>query len=134
MLHSRVCAVVTAGSCLAHLWFALENQHGLWLNLFMFAMVAVCIPCSLHIWRHRRVSALHKVMASALVMAALHAFLLLAAGPSGHSHATRAAAAAGTATSAAGTSLAIIAVEITTAMLAATVVARLRVRRALAPS
>ncbi|QCB97827.1 hypothetical protein E5206_13630 [Arthrobacter sp. PAMC25564] len=128
MLHSRVCAVVTAGSCLAHLWFALGNQHGPWLSLLMLAMVAVCVPCSLHIWRHRRVSALRKVMVSASVMAALHAFLLLTAGPSGHSHTTTAAAAAGTATAAAGASLAIIAVEITTAMFAATVVARLRVR------
>lgn len=92
----------------------------------MLAMVAVCLPCSLHLWRHSRVSTLHKVMASALIMAVLHAFLLLAAGSSDHGHATSPRAVVGTATSAAAASLAIIGVEITTALVAATLVARLR--------
>lgn len=126
MVHSRLCAAVTAASCLVHLWLAVENHHALWLNMVMLGMVAVCLPCSLHIWRHGRVSALYKVMASALAMTVLHAFLLLAAGPSGHSHATSAQAVVGTATSAAAASLAIIGVEITTALVAATLVARLR--------
>ncbi|WP_426997241.1 hypothetical protein [Pseudarthrobacter sp. N5] len=61
-------------------------------------------------------------------MTVLHTFLLLAAGPPDHSHATSAGAVAGTATSAATASLAIIAVEITTALVAGTLVARLRLR------
>jgi hypothetical protein len=135
MFHSRMCAAVTAGSCLLHLWLVAGNHHALWLNLSMLAMVAVCLPCSVHIWRHVRVGALRRVMASALAMALLHAVLLLAAGPAGHSHGTVAAvgaaaiagteAFAGTA-AAASASLGVIALEITTALLAATLVARLR--------
>ena len=48
-LHSRICAAVTAASCLAHLWLVAGNQHGTWLNLLMLAMVAVCLPCAVHI-------------------------------------------------------------------------------------
>jgi Kef-type K+ transport system membrane component KefB len=128
MLHSRICAAVTAASCLGHLWLAVGNHHPLWLNVAMVAMVAVCLPCSLHIWRHGRVRALHRVIGCALAMAVLHALLVLGAGPSGHAHAASAGAGAGTSTSAAAVSLAVIAVEITTALLAATLVARLRAR------
>jgi hypothetical protein len=64
-------------------------------------------------------------MASALAMTGVHAVLLLGAGPQGHiSHA--AAPVPGAATSGAGAMLAIIAVEVATAMLAATLLARLR--------
>jgi hypothetical protein len=141
MLHSRMCAAVTAGSCLLHLWLVAGNHHALWLNLSMLAMVAVCLPCSVHIWRHVRVGTLHRVMASALAMALLHAVLLLAAGPSSHSHGTAAAvgaaaisgteavagiAAVAETAAAASASLGVIALEITTALLAATLVARLR--------
>jgi hypothetical protein len=128
MLHSRMCAAVTAASCLGHLWLAVGNHHPLWLNVAMVAMVAVCLPCSLHIWRHGRVGALHRVMGCALAMAVLHAMLVLGAGPSGHAHAASAGGVPGAATSAAAVSLAVIAVEITTALLAATLVARLRAR------
>jgi hypothetical protein len=126
-----MCAAVVAGSCLLHLWLVAGNHHALWLNLSMLAMVAVCLPCSVHIWRHVRVGALHRVMASALAMALLHAVLLLAAGPASHNHGTAAtvagtAAVAGTNSSAAAASLGVIALEITTALLAATLVARLR--------
>ena len=72
---------MTAASCLAHLWLAAGNQHGTWLNLLMLAMVAVCLPCAVHIWRHGRASALRQVMASALAMTGVHAVLLLGAGP-----------------------------------------------------
>jgi hypothetical protein len=98
----------------------------------MLAMVAVCLPCSLHIWRHRRTSAVHKVMASALAMAVLHAVLLPSAGSSGHSHAMSAHAVTGRAASAAEASLAVIALEIATALVAATLLARLRRQTAVA--
>ena len=132
LFHSRMCAAVTAVSCVAHLWLAAGNHHGPWLSMLMLAMVAVCRPCSLHLWRHRRAGAVHKVMASALAMALLHAVLLLSAGSPGHSHGTAARAVAGSATSAAGASLAVIALEIATALLAATLLARLRRRAAVA--
>ena len=121
---------MTAASCLVHVWLVADNHHGLWLNLVMLAMVAVCVPCTVHIWRHGQVTALRRVMASALAMTGVHALLLLGAGPgagaSGHIHHAAASASAGAASSAAGALLAIIAVELTTAMLAATLLARLR--------
>ena len=128
VFHSRICAVVTAASCLTHLWLAAGNQHGTWLNLLMLAMVAVCLPCAVHIWRHGRTRALRQVMAAALAMTAVHAVLLLGAGPggAGHGHLGSAAAAAGSAPAGSGALLAVIALEITTALLAATLLARLR--------
>jgi hypothetical protein len=128
---------VTAASCAAHLWLAAGNHHAPWLSVLMLAMVAVCLPCSLHIWRHRRSGAVHKIMASALAMAVLHTVLLLSAGSSGHRHGMSAHAVTGRATSAAAmsaaeASLAVIALEIATALVAATLLARLRRQAAVA--
>lgn len=103
----------------------------MWLNLLMLAMVAVCLPCAVHIWRHGRVSALRQVTASALAMTGVHAFLLLGAGASGHAHdgaAASAPAAAAVAHSGPDALLAVIALEVTTALIAATLLARLRVQ------
>ena len=102
--------------------------------MLMLAMVAVCLPCAVHIWRHGRVSALRRVMASALAMTGVHAFLLLGAGASGHVHNGAAAAApaatGGGAPSGAASLLALIALEVTTALIAATLLARLRAQPA----
>lgn len=128
-LHSRTCAVVTAASCLAHGWLAAGNHHSLWLTALMLAMVAVCTPCAVHVWRHSSVAALRRIMASGVVMAVLHAILLLAPGGSAHSHDPAApAVTAGSEGSTAAVLLAVIALEITTAFLASTLVARLRSR------
>jgi hypothetical protein len=91
----------------------------------MLALAAVCLPCSVHIWRHGKVAALHQVTASAVAMVALHAALLMGAGGAGHAHG------GGPASDVADVSgssrlLLVIVVEITTALLAATLVARLR--------
>ncbi|MDQ1593723.1 MAG: hypothetical protein QOH40_279 [Arthrobacter pascens] len=131
-LHSRACAVVTAASCLAHVWLAAGNHHAAWLNALMLAMVAVCLPCALHLWRSSNVAALRRIMASGVGMAAVHTFLLLASGRSAHSHAAAPAAggpdAGGPDSSAAAALLVIIALELTTALLASALVARLRPR------
>ncbi|MET3952166.1 hypothetical protein [Arthrobacter sp. UYEF36] len=126
VFHFRICAAATAASCLAHLWLVAGNQHGIWLNVLMLAMVAVCLPCAVHIWHHGRMSALRRVMASALAMTGVHALLLLGAGASGHLHHGTAATAAAAVPSGAGEMLAVIALEITTALIAATLLARLR--------
>lgn len=134
VVHSRVVAAATAASCLVHLWLVAGSHHGLWLNLLMLAMVCVCLPCAVHIWRDGRAGSLRQVMACGLVMTVLHAALLLggAAGraAAGHSHGAAALPAAGAAGSAAGSAaggvLAVVALEITTALLAATLLARLR--------
>jgi hypothetical protein len=126
----RAVAAATVASCLVHLWLVAGNHHGMWLNLLMLAMVGVCLPCAVHIWREGWPGSLRQVMACALALAAVHAFLLLgvvpAAGPAGHSHGVSGLPAADAAVSAAGGMLPIIAMEITTALLAATLVARLR--------
>ncbi|MDP9983799.1 hypothetical protein J2W14_003222 [Pseudarthrobacter oxydans] len=120
---------MTAGSCLFHVWLVAENQHAQWLNALMVAMVSVCLPCTVHIWRHLRVGALQRVMAGALAMALLHAFLFLGTGAAGHNHAPSAAAVTGPGGHPAAMSLGVIGLELTTALLAATLVARLRIRR-----
>jgi hypothetical protein len=114
-----------------HLWLVAGSLHGLWLNLLMLAMVGVCLPCAVHIWRDGRAGSLRQVMACGLAMTVLHAALLLGgaaagSGAAGHGHGPAALPAAGPAGSAAEGLLAIIALEITTALLAATLLARLR--------
>ncbi len=125
VLHPRICAALTAVSCLVHLWLAVSGHHQLWLGIVMIGLAAVCVPCTIHIWRHSRVVALHQVTISALAMVGLHAVLLLGAGGSGHAHVGGPASNAVDTSGAAGLLL-VIGLEITTALLAATLVARLR--------
>ncbi|VXC27643.1 conserved membrane hypothetical protein [Arthrobacter sp. 9AX] len=127
VLHSRACAVVTAVSCVAHLWWAAAGHHGVWLGIVMVALAAVCVPCTVHIWRHSRVRALHQVTLSALLTVVLHAALLLGAGGAGHAHGGRPASYFAQ-TSGSAQLLLIIGLELVTALLAASLVARLRKR------
>ncbi|WP_284975183.1 hypothetical protein [Arthrobacter sp. efr-133-TYG-104] len=139
VLHTRICAALTAVSCMVHLWLAASGHHDAWLAILMVGLAAVCIPCTVHIWRQCRVGALHQVTAAAVVMVGLHAFLLLGAAGGGHVHGGRPAStftgAGGTSDTAGATGLLlVIGVEITTALLAATLVARLRRQAATAPA
>ncbi|MEJ1179900.1 MULTISPECIES: hypothetical protein [unclassified Pseudarthrobacter] len=130
VLHSRFCAAVVAGSSAAHVWLAVQNQHGPWLSMLMLALATVCLPCALHIWRHGRVAALRRVMVCAGSMGAVHGLLLVGSGTAGHAHAgvppSNITASSITGVSSAGGLLLVIALELTTALLAATLVARLR--------
>ena len=125
VLHPRLCALVTAASCVAHVWLAASGGHSVWLTLVMLALAAVCVPCSVHIWRHSRVGALHQVTLSALAMVALHAVLLLGAGGAAHSHGGGPSSYVPDLSGAAQLLL-VIGLELATALLAATLVARLR--------
>ena len=132
-LHSRAVSAVTAASCVVHLGLVAGNHHGPWLGAVMLAMVGVCLPCAVHLWRGGREKTLRQVMGCALAMAALHAVLLLGApalsgsGAPGHSHAGAAGSrASGFLGSGAEGLLAVVVLEITTAFLAATLLARLR--------
>jgi len=131
VLHPRLCAALTAVSCAVHLWLAASGHHDAWLGILMIALAAVCIPCTVHIWRHSRVGALHQVTISALAMVGLHAVLLLGAGGAGHAHGGRPSSNV-VDTSGAAQLLLVIGLEIRTALLAATLVARLRRRAAVA--
>ncbi|MEO3941536.1 hypothetical protein V3C41_10710 [Paenarthrobacter nicotinovorans] len=141
VLHPRTCAALTAVSCAVHLWLAASGHHQAWLGILMIGLAAVCVPCTVHIWRHSRVGALHQVTVSALAMVGLHAVLLLSAGGAGSAGGSGHAHGGGPASSAVGVSgvvsthalssgaaglLLVIGLEITTALLAATLVARLR--------
>jgi hypothetical protein len=138
VLHSRAVSAVTAASCVVHLWLVAGNHHGPWLGAVMLAMAGVCLPCAVHLWRGGREKALRQVMGCALAMTALHAVLLLGvpalsgSGALGHSHAGAAAAPGagffGTGFLGQGAEglLAIVVLEIMTAFLAATLLARLR--------
>lgn len=128
VLHPRLCATLTAVSCLVHLWLAVSGHHNAWISMLMIALAAVCVPCAVHIWRHSRVGALRQVIGSALAMVALHAVLLLGTGGAGHAHGGRSPSGAVN-TDGAAQLLLVIGLEITTALLAATLVARLRRRR-----
>lgn len=128
VLHPRLVAVVTAVSCGVHLWLAASGHHDVWLGVLMVALTAVCIPCTVHIWRHSGVAALHQVTVAAVAMAALHAILLLGAGGGGHVHAATPPLSTAHAEGAAELLL-VIGLELTTALLAATLVARLRVKQ-----
>jgi hypothetical protein len=108
-----------------HLGAAAAGHHGVWLGVLMVALAAICVPCTVHIWRHSRVAALHQVTLSALLMVGVHAALLLGAGGAGHAHGGRPASSAA---QAAGSTqlLLVIGLELATALLAASLVARLR--------
>lgn len=125
VLHPRLVAVVTAVSCAAHLWLAASGHHGVWLGVLMVALAAVCLPCSVHIWRQSRLGALHQVTVAGVGMAALHAALLLGAGGAGHVHGGLPPSSAA-ADPDSSQLLLVIALELATALLAATLVARLR--------
>ncbi|MET4539347.1 hypothetical protein ABIE37_001119 [Arthrobacter bambusae] len=125
VLHPRICAALTAVSCLVHLWLAASGHHQAWLGILMIGLAAVCVPCTAHIWRHSKVGALHQVTISALAMVGLHAVLLLGTAGSGHAHGGGPASNA-VDSSGAASLLLVIGLEITTALLAATLVARLR--------
>lgn len=93
----------------------------------MLALAAVCVPCAVHIWRHSGVAALRQVTVAAVAMAAVHAALLLGGGGAGHAHGGHPSSSAPHADGAGGLVL-VIALELATALLAATLVARLRRR------
>ncbi|HYH76864.1 MAG TPA: hypothetical protein VD841_05115 [Arthrobacter sp.] len=125
VLHPRLCALMVTASSAVHLWFAVQNRHGPWMGALMLALAAICLPCARHIWRHSKVSALRRVTACAVSMVVLHGLLLLGGSSGGHAHggvpASNTAGRAG-----AGEILLVLALEITTALLCATLVARLR--------
>ena len=125
VVHPRLVAVVTAGSCVVHLWMAAAGHPGAWLGVLMVALAAVCVPGTVHIWRHSRVGALRQVTLSALLMVGLHTALLLGAGGAGHAHGGRPASSAAQ-TAGSAQLLLVIGLELATALLAATLVARLR--------
>ena len=112
-------------SCAVHLWLAAAGNHGAWLGVLMVLLAAICVPCAVHIWRHGAVRPLRQVAGAAVLMVAVHSVLLLGAGGAGHAHGGGPASSASPAAGA-GPLLLVIGLELGTALLAATLVARLR--------
>ena len=125
VLHPRICAGLTAVSCLGHVLLAASGHHGLWFGILMVVLAAICIPCTVHIWHHSRVGALHRVTCSALAMVVLHTVLLLGARGFSHAHTGQRTPDVADASGAGGLLL-VISLEIATALVSATLVARLR--------
>lgn len=132
VLHPRVCAAVTSVSCLVHVLVAASGRHGALLGLLMLVLAALCVPCAVHIWRHSKVGALQRVMVCALAMVALHGMLLVGGTTEGHTHVTHHGD-QGSTSSQAGTLLAIVGLELMTGLLAATLLARLRISQHATP-
>lgn len=127
LLHSRLCAVVTAASSVLHV-FMISSLHPWWLNLMIIVMVGVCLPCAVHIWRRPKVPALQQITIGALIMAVLHAGLMLFEAPGGHDHGTQHSAMVNAAEVGNTSTLGVIAVELLTALLASALLARIRRR------
>nr|WP_066285244.1 hypothetical protein [Arthrobacter sp. B6] len=125
VLHARLCAGVVAASSGVHLWLALQNQHGAWLGALMMVLAAVCMPCAVHIWRESQVAALQRVMGCGLFMVALHGLLLMGGTARGHAHHDTSGDLESVADGV-GNLLAVIGLELMTALLASTLIARLR--------
>lgn len=95
------------------------------------AMAVACLPCAWHLWRGPSVGAARAVIAMSLAMVAVHGTLVVAGAgvhgdaQSGHAQGHHAAASAPVDPHA-QTMLAIIAVELSTALLAAAWVRRQR--------
>ncbi|WP_309108248.1 hypothetical protein [Arthrobacter sp.] len=125
VLHARLCAGVVAASGGVHVWLALQNEHGACLGALMMVLAAVCMPCAVHIWQDSHVAALQRVMGCALFMVALHGLILVSGTARGHAHHNT----YGDLESVAdrpGNLLAVIGLELITALFASTLVARLR--------
>ncbi|WP_458778737.1 hypothetical protein [Arthrobacter sp. D3-16] len=102
------------------------------MSALMLVLAGLCLPCAVHIWQHSRVGALQRVMGCALLMVALHGMLLVGGAGRGHAHLedygdpTHAGAQT-------ANLLAVVGMELMTALLAATLVARLRSQQHLPP-
>ncbi|MFC4371983.1 hypothetical protein [Citricoccus nitrophenolicus] len=125
LLHGRLCAGATAGSCVLHI-FLVNSLHPWWLNLMIIVMVGVCVPCAAHIWHRPKVRALRQISIAALMMAALHAGLMLFQTPQGHVHGTQHSVMLQVTDAGNASTVAVIVVELLTALLASTLLARLR--------
>ncbi len=56
------------------------------MGALLVGMVALCLPCIIHLWRRASVGAARRVTATALGMVALHLVILCAGGSAGHAH------------------------------------------------
>lgn len=129
-ISGRWAAAATAAGAGAHLAMV---PGGGWMAALGLGMAAVCLPCAWHLWRAPSLQAARTVIGMSLAMVALHAALILGAGPAAHdgahSHAAHAAHAASTAEAASGHTgamLAAVAIDLLAAFAAAAWVRRQR--------
>lgn len=121
--HSRSCAAALSMGIIAHVWMLTTGSHGVWMTVAALVMLAVCVPCVPGMWMRPTARSAKKLMVMAMAVALFHTILILmpswSAGPAGHIHGS---AGPGQPVDASTTSmLVIIAIEIATAFLIATV-------------
>ncbi len=121
--HSRSCVAALSMGIIAHAWMLTTGSHGVWMTVAALAMLAVCVPCVPGMWKRPTVRSAKKLMVMAMAMALFHAILIVmpsrSAGTAGHMHSS---AVPGQQMDSATTSmLIIIAIEVFTAFLIATV-------------
>lgn len=60
-----------------HLWLGLASSHSTWMTVFMVAMAAACLPCTVNLLRSCSPKGLLTMMGLAAVSAAVHGALLV---------------------------------------------------------
>ncbi|EMY33865.1 hypothetical protein D477_012655 [Arthrobacter crystallopoietes BAB-32] len=113
-------------SATAHTWMAWLHWGSWWEAGLMAVMAVSCLPCALPLWRSGCTGAARMLMGMALAMAGFHLLLVLQPVASGtHSHHAPAVQTAPPGPpDMAGAMLAIIALELASAMMAATWIRR----------
>lgn len=118
--HSRSCAAALSAGIIAHIWMLMIGSHGVWMTIAALVTLAVCIPCVPGMWKRPTIQSATKLMTMAMAMALFHAVLLIL--PSQSARHLHPASSAGHQIDTASTAmLLIIAIEVFTAFLIATV-------------
>lgn len=121
--HSRSCVAALSMGIIAHAWMLTTGSHGVWMTVAALAMLIVCVPCVPGMWMRPTARSAKKLMVMAMAMALFHAILIVmpsrTPGATGHMHGT--AGPNQQMNSGTTSMLVIIAIEIVTAFLIATV-------------
>lgn len=130
--HSRSCLAALSMGIAAHTWMLVTGTHGVWMTIAAPAMLAVCVPCVPGMWKGPTMQSAKRLMVMAMGMALFHAVMLILPSQSaGHAHG--AASAGHQVDMATASMLLIIAVELLTAFLLATVLSAHRRTIAIVP-
>lgn len=87
---TRVLIILSVASILIHLWFGFTSDHGPTMAVFMIAMAAACLPCTVALLRGGTQRNLVMMMVLAAASALVHGSMLVLSeiltGTSAHTH------------------------------------------------